>query len=90
MQKPLLHLNGKLTGHSSSGQSANFFLQVPSLHLVNSEGQSISSLQLEADLEQRPFGHFTPSHLEGERHSPLSARHLPSQHKIGVSSGHDG
>jgi hypothetical protein len=93
MQKPLLHLKGKLTGHFSSGQSANFFRQLPSLHLVNSDGQSVSSLQLEDDFEHNPLGHLTgliSSHLSGERHSPLSARHRPSQHNMGVSSGHDG
>ena len=93
IQKPLLHLKGKLTGHSSSGQSANFFRQLPSLHLVNSEGHSVSSLQFDADFEQSPLGHLTgliSSHLSGERHSPLSARQRPSQQRIGVSSGHDG
>ena len=59
IQNPLLHLYGKLIGHSSTGQSANFFLQVPSLHLMNSEGQSVSSLQLEADFAHKPLGHFT-------------------------------
>ena len=30
------------------------------------------------------------SQRDGVKHSPLSAKHLPSQHKIGVSLGHEG
>ena len=88
-----MHLYGKFTGQLSLGQYANFFLHVPSLHLTNSVGQSFSSLQLAADFVHNPFGHFTGDTLsqgDGAKHSPLYAKHLPSQHNIGVSLGHEG
>ena len=50
-------------------------------------------MQVFEEIEHKPSGHFTGailSQLEGDKHSPLSAKHLPSQHKIGVSEGHDG